>query len=565
MLQMMMMPYFKIKILFFTLLLFVLAVSCADIDTETSGYASLKINLDDVSSRKNGRSQLAASMTSSEAKTILGVLIPAVQCETSSASSSIEYSRALVDVTTHDAQFVVPLDTQVKLCLYFFSDTFSLNELGAGTNTADGFGESGIFTIDSETTAKTIAVEYWTTSYSTVTLKISSTSSAGLLENSTGTVKLNSTSGQLMDNQSFTITAEDNASKSVVFSDVVYSSYSYDVELNGFIPLTQAFLVSSTTETLDVKMTPNMVDLDWLSFDNMSITQVDTSAYAVAAGTLVLNVPNAQKDNVTQMLSLMQVKRVGLSNLVDVTPPIALSGWSKSEGSDNVTYTTEFLTANSLPLVHGSNELQVIITVNEESKTQTMGTVDYDACVDNSTMCFTLSWTDGLDPDLHSYYFPDWAYNEETTNGSFDNTSRGNRYWVYSNAAYKTYSETGDVVQLLDGNSASDTEVQVWATDSQKVGNGTYLVYVEDVSETDVQNFKLILSGPGLSDNVTYGPYNFKNDNDNTTTEATNPQAIFFIQVENNSIVRTDNITIGDNLSSTLMQWTGSLQNSVVE
>jgi len=58
MLQMMMMPYFKIKILFFTLLLFVLAVSCADIDTETSGYASLKINLDDVSSRKNGRSQL---------------------------------------------------------------------------------------------------------------------------------------------------------------------------------------------------------------------------------------------------------------------------------------------------------------------------------------------------------------------------------------------------------------------------------------------------------------------------------------------------------------------------
>ena len=565
MLQMMMMPYFKIKILFFTLLLFVLAVSCADIDTETSGYASLKINLDDVSSRKNGRSQLAASMTSSEAKTILGVLIPAVQCETSSASSSIEYSRALVDITTHDAQFVVPLDTQVKLCLYFFSDTFSLNELGAGTNTADGFGESGIFTIDSETTAKTIAVEYWTTSYSTVTLKISSTSSAGLLENSTGTVKLNSTSGQLMDNQSFTITAEDNASKSVVFSDVVYSSYSYDVELNGFIPLTQAFLVSSTTETLDVKMTPNMVDLDWLSFDNMSITQVDTSAYAVAAGTLVLNVPNAQKDNVTQMLSLMQVKRVGLSNLVDVTPPIALSGWSKSEGSDNVTYTTEFLTANSLPLVHGSNELQVIITVNEESKTQTMGTVDYDACVDNSTMCFTLSWTDGLDPDLHSYYFPDWAYNEETTNGSFDNTSRGNRYWVYSNAAYKTYSETGDVIQLLDGNSASDTEVQVWATDSQKVGNGTYLVYVEDVSETDVQNFELVLSGPGLDNNITYGPFNFKDDNNNTTTEATNPQAVFFIQVEGNKIVRSDNIAIGDTLPAALLQWTGTLENSVVE
>ena len=546
------------------LVVFLFPVSCADIETETSGYASLNINLDDVSKRKTGRSKLAPSMTSSDALTILAVLIPAVQCDKNTASSSIEYSRALVDITTHDAQFVVPLDTNVKLCLYFFRDTFSLNELAGGTNTVEGFGESGIFSIDSETTAKTIAVEFWTTSYSTVTLKISSSSSAGMLEGSSGTVKLNSTSGQLMDNQSFTITAEDNSSKSVVFSDVVYNSYSYDVELTGYMPLTQAFLVSSSTETLDVKLTPNMVELDWLSFDNMSIAQEGTSSYAKAGGTLVLNVPNEQNDNITQMLSLMQVKRVGLSNLVDVTPPIALSSWSKSEGSDNVTYTTLFSTANPLSLDHGPNEFQVMLTVNDESKTQSMGTVDYDACVDNSTMCLTLSWTDGLDPDLHSYYFPDWAYNEEITNGSFDNTSRGTRHWIYSNAANKKYSETGQVIQLQDGNTDNETEVQVWATDSQKVGNGTYLVYVEDVSEVDVQNFTLVLSGPG-TDNKTYGPYDLKDDDNNSTTEALNPQAVFFIQVDNNSIVRSDNITIGDNLSSTLMQWTGSLQNSVVE
>ena len=558
------MHFFKIKILFFTLLLFVLAVSCADIDTESSGYASLNINLDDVSKRKTGRSKLAPSMTSSDAKTILAVLVPAVQCDKSSASSSVEYSRALIDIQNLDAQFVVPLDTNVKLCLYFFRDTFSLNELAGGTNTVEGFGESGIFSIDSETTAKTIAVEFWTTSYSTVTLKISSSSSAGMLEGSSGTVKLNSTSGQLMDNQSFTIAAEDNTSKSVVFSDVVYNSYSYDVELIGYIPLTQAFLVSSSTETLDVKLTPNMVDLDWLSFDNMSIAQEGTSSYARAGGTLVLNVPNEQNDNITQMLSLMQVKRVGLSSLVDVTPPIALSSWSKSEGSDNITYTTLFSTANPLSLDHGPNEFQVMLTVNDESKTQSMGTVDYDACIDNSTMCLTLSWTDGLDPDLHSYYFPDWAYNEEITNGSFDNTSRGIRHWIYSNAANKKYSETGQVIQLQDGNTDNETEVQVWATDSQKVGNGTYLVYVEDVSETDVQNFTLVLSGPG-TDNKTYGPYDLKDDDNNSTTEALNPQAVFFIQVDNNSIVRSDNITIGDNLSSTLMQWTGTLQNSVVE
>ena len=558
---------FKYKILSVTLLLIAIAVSCADIETETSGYLSLEVNLDDISNRKTGRSKLAESMTSSEAKTILAVLIPAVQCEASSASTNTEYSRALVDVNTHAAQFLVPLETQVKLCLYFYRETFSLDDLNSGNTLTGGLGESDIFSIDSETTSKTVSVEYWTTKYSTVSFKISSTSSAGMMEGVTGSVMLNSGSGQMMDNQSFTITAADTASKSVVFSNVVYNTYSYEIELEGFIPVTEAFLVSNETETLDVKLSPNMVKLEWLSFvdDNMSIVQEGSSAYAKAGGKLVLNVPYEQKDNVTQMISLMQVKRVGYSNLVDVTPPIALSNWTKLEGTDTVTYSTLFSTASALPLVHGSNEFQVIITVNGESKTETMGKIDYDACIDSNTMCVTLSWTDGLDPDLHSYYFPDWSYNEETTNGSFDITSRGERYWIYSNAAHKTYTATGSVIQLEDGNTDNETEVQVWATDSQKLGNGTYLVYVEDVSETDVQNFKLILSGPGLSDNVTYGPYDFKDDDNVSTTEALNPQAVFFIQVENNSIVRSDNITLGQTLSSSLMQWTGTLRNSVLE
>ncbi len=558
---------FKYKILSVTLLLIAIAVSCADIETETSGYLSLEVNLDDISNRKTGRSKLAESMTSSEAKTILAVLIPAVQCEASSASTNTEYSRALVDVNTHAAQFLVPLETQVKLCLYFYRETFSLDDLNSGNTLTGGLGESDIFSIDSETTSKTVSVEYWTTKYSTVSFKISSTSSAGMMEGVTGSVMLNSGSGQMMDNQSFTITAADTASKSVVFSNVVYNTYSYEIELEGFIPVTEAFLVSNETETLDVKLSPNMVKLEWLSFvdENMSIVQEGSSAYAKAGGKLVLNVPYEQKDNVTQMISLMQVKRVGYSNLVDVTPPIALSNWTKLEGTDTVTYSTLFSTASALPLVHGSNEFQVIITINGESKTETMGKIDYDACIDSNTMCVTLSWTDGLDPDLHSYYFPDWSYNEETTNGSFDITSRGERYWIYSNAAHKTYTATGSVVQLEDGNTDNEIEVQVWATDSQKLGNGTYLVYVEDVSETDVQNFKLILSGPGLSENVTYGPYDFKDDDNVLTTEALNPQAVFFIQVENNSIVRSDKITLGQTLSPFLMQWTGTLRNSVLE
>ena len=105
-----------------------------------------------------------------------------------------------------------------------------------------------------------------------------------------------------------------------------------------------------------------------------------------------------------------------------------------------------------MPLVHGSNELQIVLTVNDESKILTMGTIGYDACIDSDTMCLSLSWTDGLDPDLHSYYFPDWTYNEETTNSSFDNSSRGPRYWIYSNAANKKYSVTGDTIQQsIDG------------------------------------------------------------------------------------------------------------------
>jgi len=556
--------FFSIQILVFTLMVFVLAVSCADIDTGTSGYASLQINLDDVSHRKASRSKLAASMTHSDANTILAVLMPAVQCESSTTSSGVEYSRALVDTSTHKAHFVVPLDTQVKLCLYFFRETYSLNDLGAGANVPEGFGESEIFSIDSNTTSKMLTVEFWTTSYSTVTLNISSIDSAGMLAGSTGTAKLISTTGKEMDNETFVITDADNESKSVEFSNVVYSSYSYEVDLQGFIPANEAFLVGSATETLDVALTPNYVELDWLSFENITITQEGNSAYTNASGTLVLDVPIEQKDNVTQIISLMQTRREGGSTFVDVTPPIGLSSWdNKTEGTDNVTYKTSFSTASLLPLEHGSNELQVILTVNAESKTEILGTVNYDACVDSNTMCLTLTWTDGLDPDLHSYYFPDWTYNEENTTG-FDNISRGSRYWVYSNAANKKYSETGQTIQLTDGSSSSDNETQVWATDSLKVGNGTYLVYVEDIAELDVQNFKLVLSGPGLSDNITYGPYDFNKDTDNSTTEAKNPQAVFFIQVDNNTIKRSDNVSVGNNLSSTLMQWTGPMQNSVV-
>ena len=85
--------YINIHVLVFTLLVFVLVVSCADVETETSGYAVLEISLNDVSHRKAARSKLAPSMTRSDAVTILAVLMPAVKCESSSANSGSEYSR----------------------------------------------------------------------------------------------------------------------------------------------------------------------------------------------------------------------------------------------------------------------------------------------------------------------------------------------------------------------------------------------------------------------------------------------------------------------------------------
>ena len=557
----------NIFILIFLLLSIVLSVSCSDIEIENSGYANMRINLDDVSHRKASRSRFATeTMTSSDAKTILAVLVPSIPCESRTATTGLEYSRSLVDITTQSAQFVVPLDTNIKLCLYFFRDEYNLNDLTGGAITPEGFGQSGIFTIDSETNSKTVSVEFWAISFSDVTFQISSSSSAGLVTGSSGSAKLNSAAGYVIETIDFTITSDNGStsveSQSVEFTNVAYDTYSYNVDLSGFIPSNEAFNVNSPSELLDIQLEPNLVEIEWFSFDNLTISQVGTSAYATASGTVILNVPNEHKDNITQVISIMQVNSVGGSTIVDVTPPIDIQSWMMSEGADNVTYTSLFSTATTIPLSHGSNELQLKLSVNEETNTVTLGYITYDACANSATMCFTLTWTDGLDPDLHSYYFPSWTYQEET--GTFDNSSRGLRYWVYNNSANKTYSVTGDLIQLADGTSSSDDEVQVWATDNEEVGDGTYLVYVEDVTDLDVQNFKLVLSGPGI-DNKTYGPYDFKNDYDSSTTEAANPQAVFFIQVQDNSIVRSDTISLGDNLSSSLLQWTGPLQNTVVE
>ena len=154
---------------------------------------------------------------------------------------------------------------------------------------------------------------------------------------------------------------------------MAYDTYSYNIDLQAFIPSNEAFNVNSPNELLDIKLEPNLVEIEWFSFDNLTISQVGTSSYAVAGGTVILNVPNEHKDNITQVISIMQVNRVGGSTIVDVTPPIDIASWMKSEGPDNVTYTSLFSTATQIPLFHGPNELNLKLSVNEETISLILG------------------------------------------------------------------------------------------------------------------------------------------------------------------------------------------------
>ena len=97
------------------------------------------------------------------------------------------------------------------------------------------------------------------------------------------------------------------------------------------------------------------------------------------------------------------------------------------------------------------------------------------------------------------------------------------------------------------------SETQVWATNNGLVGDGTYLVWVEDVSGLNLQGVRVELSGPGLNPSITYGPFHFKGMNDGLpeAPNKTEPyqQPIFLIQVQNGLIERSDQIPVGSSLA----------------
>jgi len=613
--------------------------SCADIETETTGKAIVSMRLEQ--DRSSHRSAFKG-ITPEEANTILVVLRPPSQCSPNYGNSSQDMDRALLNLSTREVELIVPLGTQMKLCLYFFSGKYSLPGLSTGDFEAESFGESDVFTVEADTTSATIDVVYWGTFYSTLKAKISSKSSAGFIVGTSGNFQLSDLTGVSLKNDNFSIS--DNQSHTITLEELAYGSYTYQVKMEGFSNEVNTFVVSSTEETLDIKLTPNPVDISWVSFENLSVAQMGTTDQANATGTLVVKVPLEQQDNVKQILSTMVVKNTTNSVTINVTPSTKLPTAS-SVDEEFVHYRIDF-TANNLTMETGSNLFDVIITIGGQSKQVEMGSVSYDACVDANTMCLKLTWSDGSDPDLHSIYWPDWGYTETLgTGSSFDDQNH-----VYGHPSYQKWLLTGDKVHLedattlptlinasnqtaftidaaentlfLSGSDLADVsvstpvllssdgtlpggldagtmyylhgidnviktvqlatnslnamqgtavnlttdqgsgthtltalgaETQVWSTNNGKVGDGTYLVWVEDVSSADLQGVRVELSGPGLNLSITYGPFRFKGMNDEVpeAPNKTEPfqQPIFLIQVQNSLIERSDQIPVGSSLT----------------
>ena len=613
--------------------------SCADIETETTGKATVSMRLEQ--DRSSHRSSFRG-ITPEEANTILVVLRPPSQCSPNYGNSNQDMDRALLNLSTQEVELIVPLGTQMKLCLYFFSGKYSLPVLSTGDFEAESFGESDVFTVKADTTSAIIDVVYWGTFYSTLTAKISSNSSAGFIVGTSGSFKLSDLTGIALKEDNFTIA--DNQSHIVTLEELAYGSYTYQVKMGGFSNEVNTFVVSSLEETLDIKLTPNPVDISWVSFENLSVAQIGTTDQADATGTLVVKVPLDQQDNVKQILSTMVVKNSTNSVTINVTPPTKLPTAS-SVDEEFVHYRIDF-TANNVTMETGSNLFDVIITIGGQSKQVEMGSVSYDACVDANTMCLKLTWSDGSDPDLHSMYWPDWGYTEPLGAGlAFDDQNH-----VYGHPSYQKWLLTGDKVHLEDAttlptliNASNQTrftvdadantlvllgsdltdvtvstpvlvssdgtipggldagtiyylhgiddvnktvqlatnslnamqgiaviitdqgsgthtltalgaETQVWSTNDGKVGDGTYLVWVEDVSNADLQGVRVELSGPGLNPSITHGPFRFK-DLDDGVTEAQNltdpyQQHVFLIQVQNGSIVRSDKIPVGSTVDA---------------
>ena len=599
--------HFPFRLVPLALLLAWTVAGCGDLSPESEGTATMRLRL---ASNTHSPALLrqASRIADNTSNRATVELIPVASCSGSPGNTGSLGAVAVTLGGTPTATFnAVPLGTALKLCVYLYKASTT-------STTPDATGETDTFTISTENYASTIIVTVYEILYAKLRLQITDKYGNGpykgvasYYDNTTsqrGTVQSSgfpdnaTTYAFPSDNNTSSYFSSDNKTYHLVVDNVSYdprgTSLTTTIALPGFKTLQETFVISETNvvsgeRTYAVQLTPEMINSSWLSIDNLTVANDNgTRRTAEISGYLRLNVPASKADNVSQLIATLTVKRVGGTETT-ITPSVNLSLVDNvSSDSDNTSYCYKFClgtdtcmsgddtdrcygfvhqtsTSNQLGLVHGSNSFQVISTVDGTSTTLDNATASYDSCLDNSTMCLNLNWESAGDLDLHTYYYPSWNY---TDNASAAGFSPGTQYHIsFCPPGEKNLTGTADLykqVHIGDSTTAGTPETQVWATDSGKVEGGTYLVYFEefgkDGGSPTARNVTLTLSGPGLSDNLTYGPYNLKAG---FTPLASDPQPVLVIQVDNNTIMSYATINPQNSLSNTtFMDNMTSLSNS---
>ena len=599
--------HFPFRLVPLALLLAWGVVGCGDLSPESEGTATVRLRL---ASNTHSPALLrqASRIADNTSNRATVELIPVASCSGSPGNTGSLGAVAITLGGTPTATFnAVPLGTALKLCVYLYKASTT-------STTPDATGETDTFTISTENYASTIIVTVYEMLYAKFRLQITDKYGNGpykgvasYYDNTTsqqGTVQSSgfpdnaTTYAFPSDNNTSSYFSSDNKTYHLVVDNVSYdprgTSLTTTIALPGFKTLQETFVISETNvvsgeRTYAVQLTPEMINSSWLSIDNLTVANDNgTRRTAEISGYLRLNVPASKADNVSQLIATLTVKRVGGTETT-ITPSVNLSLVDNvSSDSDNTSYCYKFClgsdtcmsgddtdrcygfvhqtsTSNQLGLAHGSNSIQVISTVDGTSTTLDNATASYDSCLDNSTMCLNLNWESAGDLDLHTYYYPSWNY---TDNASAAGFSPGTQYHIsFCPPGEKNLTGTADLykqVHIGDSTTAGTPETQVWATDSGKVEGGTYLVYFEefgkDGGSPTARNVTLTLSGPGLSDNLTYGPYNLKAG---FTPLASDPQPVLVIQVDNNTIMSYATINPQNSLSNTtFMDNMTSLSNS---
>jgi hypothetical protein len=418
-----------------------------------------------------------------EAQTALVLLVPVRDCPLNYGTSSTEYDRNLLTLSSNQVELTIPIGVPLKLCLYFFAGTHSLAELDSGQVEIDGYGESSSFQVASDTELLELDVEFWNSLLSEITFKISSTS--GVLSlGGTGTFKLSDSAGDLVNETPFQIT--DNETQLVTI-EAPLGSYSYLIEVQGYSGAFGQLLVDNSVELESVELMPNLIDLSWIRLgEDMEVSSI--SDIAQIKGSLVLEIPQAEVLEITQFVASATLKNI--SNSFTVTFPFStpLQNYLLSSDVDLVVYEVPFEISNVL-LQHGENDFDLQVRVGGKSQLFILyeGFL-YNSCALAQNLCIEMSWSDG-------------------------EAASANLHTAFLDAAQTT--------TIINQEQQGIGSRKIFTVQDQKIthswgvpSDGTYAVLAEDIkgcgSSADLQQVTVQVSGPGLESPLVLSAFDFK-------------------------------------------------------